>query len=1084
MKLNFKLILLITFALTGVALSSASTNFNHWLAGTSAPDVAKFNSSWYDLSGKSDTPSQGIYSGTYTDDYFFLGGGNSEFTLFNGTFDRYTQSESPFKNKVSGLSSNSTHVYVGTEQPDNYLYDIDSRSFTDLGVQSDGSSIQTVENSYSADIGGDYFLFGTQNPSVWKWNGSFHEISPGFFVNTIGDSGRNSTHIMVGDTNGVIGIYNGSNWTDISSKLGFENNHKVFSIEYGNFGAQNFFLIGGSSGHIERLWTNGTSEDLSGKLGGSWEINSIGFDDEKDRFMIGGASGNIYVYNKRGFFENTPKFSWQNNVNFIDYNPFGPPSSPDETSPNVSILKPKENQIFSSRDINLSVNSDQEIVKWNYNIDSEPNNTAGMTGTAFVDSGGNLKVVYGDGSVNDFNVNPRIIAGTGNLDEDKYNEVPYVDGTGNLKIIDKTGENSTLDTGLSASKLIMATGKWKDGKDYIFYPDQSDNGYIKKIRSGSSEETIGTGIASNGVIGPGDFNRDGDKDIVFVGTSDTIKWYDDGTVGSTGFSSFGSNNQKGLGKVTDLDNDGNVRVPYVTGSNNIALIDYTGGKTVLNNNYGEASKTRIAAVDWRRDSKKEIIHLDSSNNELRFMFLNGESKYVKDRNYSEIQGDTSSGLAVGNQRSINQTIKNVDEGVRNLTVHGFDGKYNGEDIVEFTIDITGPVFQNFGDNVTSSFFRPDTANISTLVKDQYSGVNEVKLETNETESFTNKSKYGSPENYNNISSEYIRSSFLWSNKSFYNDNLSYRIYAEDTAGNVASTELNSFYVNKIDLSIGEIYFNESNPVEKTDFKVKFNVSNQGSDSVSVGVNLTEETYNGTKWIKIDEKSENLTFNGDTKKTSYFVEEAEIGPRKYTVDIDTDDEVEEENDSNNENSSIIDISGNQIYYGETTQDLVLGSQNTGLKDWNKPVDGNIFYSDNDAEYYIGDLKPLNQTGDLVEATESLNITGHNDSISEDYDSNGDGKADFEKCVNIAGDEICEVPFTNSTNTSNFQTGIIYDSDDGTPYDGTQDLVFITRIVNPEKQGKYGKYNYESRIPSNLALQTGNNDKFVGIRQEIK
>ncbi|MFB6216621.1 MAG: hypothetical protein ABEJ72_06605, partial [Candidatus Aenigmatarchaeota archaeon] len=291
-----KLVLLVLISLVSLTGLASAVEFNYWMAGTSAPDVAKFNSSWWDLSGKTDSPAYGIYSGTYTDDYFFLGGGNSEFTLYNGTFERYSQSESPFKNSVDGLSSNSTHVYIGTAQPNNYLFNISSKSFTDLGAQPDSSSIETVTDSYGADIGGDYFLIGTQQPSVWKWNGSFYDISPGFFVNTIGASDRNSTHIMVGDTGGVIGLYNGSNWTDISSKLGFEGNDKIFAIEHGNFGGESFWLVGGTNGRIERLWVNGTSEDLSGELPGSWEINSIGFNDEKNRFHVGGASGNISIY--------------------------------------------------------------------------------------------------------------------------------------------------------------------------------------------------------------------------------------------------------------------------------------------------------------------------------------------------------------------------------------------------------------------------------------------------------------------------------------------------------------------------------------------------------------------------------------------------------------------------------------------------------------------------------------------------------------------------------------------------------------------------------------------------------------------
>ena len=1067
---------------------SGQTSFNEWIAGTSAPDVAKFNSSWWDLSGKSDSPAYGIYSGTYTEDYSFLGGGNSEFTLYNGTFDKYTSSETPFKNKVKGLSSNSSHVYIGTSQPDNFLYDVSSRSFTDLGVHSDSSSIVTVTDSYGAGIGGDYFLFGTQNPSLWKWNGSFYDISPGFFVNTIGASDRNSTHIMVGDTGGVIGLYNGSNWTDISSKLGFEGNDKIYAVDYGNFGGENFWLVGGTNGRIERLWVNGTSEDLSAELPGSLKIKSIGFNDEKNRFQVGGSSGNIYVYKENGFFENTPSFSWQNNVNYLDYNPYAPAGSPSETAPNISILEPLQNELFGHDDVNLSVKSDQDILKWNYNIDDGENRTAGREGIVYTDSAGNLKELYIDGSIRDFGVDASIVAEKAQLDDDEYPEIPFVDGSGNLKIIDRTGENSTLDTGISTSKLMIATGSWKGSKDYIFYPDQSDNSYIKKVRKGSVEETIGTGIAANGVLGPGDFNQDGDRDIVFLGTSDTIKWYDGGAVSSTGFSSFGSNNNKGVGKVTDVDGDGEVRVPYVTGSNNLALINYTGGKYNLNSNYGKAEKTRISALDWKGDEKKEIMHLGSSTNELKYMYLNGEAKFVKDENLSEVSGQTSVGLAVGrrSKNSINQTFINMSEGVRNITVWGYDGTYYGTDSVEFTVDLTPPSFKNYGNNLTDTFFRPDSANISGLFKDDLSGLNKVKLSTNETGSYENKSIYGSPENFDNISGSYELSDFIWENQS-YEGNLSYSLWAKDAVGNYVNTPLDSIEVNEvndIDLEIKEVAFNDTNLIETESFSVNTTVENYGARDVSVGVNMTEKTYNGSEWILIDEKSKNITFDSNSKRSIGFEEKAVIGPRRYSIEVDTDDEVDEFNESNNINSSIVDVSSNQIFYGSAENSIVIGSQKK-LLDWqDNSVTGNLYYADNDASYDLADLEPLNGSDDLLEASSALNLRGHNDSIKKEYDKNDDGEPNLTKCMIIAGNQVCDIPFVNSTNNSNFQTGILYDSSDGSPFDGTQDLVFTSNVSDTDRKGKYGKYSYETRIPSTLSEQTGTDDQFVKTRIEIK
>jgi hypothetical protein len=44
--------------------------------------------------------------------------------------------------------------------------------------------------------------------------------------------------------------------------------------------------------------------------------------------------------------------------------------------------------------------------------------------------------------------------------------------------------------------------------------------------------------------------------------------------------------------------------------------------------------------------------------------------------------------------------------------------------------------------------------------------------------------------------------------------------------------------------------------------------------------------------------------------------------------------------------------------------------------------------------------------------------------------------------------------------------MYDSADGIPYTGSQDIVFVTRL-NAGMPGRYGTEDYEVRIPSRLS-----------------
>jgi hypothetical protein len=64
----------------------------------------------------------------------------------------------------------------------------------------------------------------------------------------------------------------------------------------------------------------------------------------------------------------------------------------------------------------------------------------------------------------------------------------------------------------------------------------------------------------------------------------------------------------------------------------------------------------------------------------------------------------------------------------------------------------------------------------------------------------------------------------------------------------------------------------------------------------------------------------------------------------------------------------------------------------------------------------------------------------------------------------------IPITNSTNTSSFVTGILWDySTDTDSQFGAEDnetIVFWTAI-NSSAEGTYGTYDYELRVPDKLA-----------------
>jgi hypothetical protein len=109
-----------------------------------------------------------------------------------------------------------------------------------------------------------------------------------------------------------------------------------------------------------------------------------------------------------------------------------------------------------------------------------------------------------------------------------------------------------------------------------------------------------------------------------------------------------------------------------------------------------------------------------------------------------------------------------------------------------------------------------------------------------------------------------------------------------------------------------------------------------------------------------------------------------------------------------------------------------------------------------------------------------MLGHNDSVQEVWDPNGDGSADQTRNWTLAGLEM-EVPVADSTSAGTFKTGILFDSSVNSSFSGAEDLVFVTKL-RPGTSGKFGRYDYEARIPFGLRDLKPGSDR-VRIYEEV-
>lgn len=214
-------------------------------------------------------------------------------------------------------------------------------------------------------------------------------------------------------------------------------------------------------------------------------------------------------------------------------------------------------------------------------------------------------------------------------------------------------------------------------------------------------------------------------------------------------------------------------------------------------------------------------------------------------------------------------------------------------------------------------------------------------------------------------------------------------------------------------------------------------------------------------------------------------------------VDTNGSISESNESNNHAYQTIDVSLWSVFVGNVTGWLALQTeQNQTILKWNvtDTTDSIVYVTDTDSNPDFSSLQALgrNTSGaymadDFTELDNALNTTHYPDSINLTYTSGGNPIET--QSFSVFGTALTDVPIINSTNNSNFVSGILWDSSDDSnnngQFDNTskEDVVFVTR-VNQSKQGMYGTYDYEIRVPARLRNYKTPNVLTVTFYTEIK
>ncbi|RME53136.1 hypothetical protein D6783_02870 [Candidatus Woesearchaeota archaeon] len=328
----------------------------------------------------------------------------------------------------------------------------------------------------------------------------------------------------------------------------------------------------------------------------------------------------------------------------------------------------------------------------------------------------------------------------------------------------------------------------------------------------------------------------------------------------------------------------------------------------------------------------------------------------------------------------------------------------------------------------------------------------------------------------------------------------WNVYCSDTEGNAGFAPANfTLNITGPDLAVfaQNITFGEGRRVEGVNTTVFANITNQGlSDATDPFI---------VQFFKGDPDAGGEQVGSNQTVPSLLIGEVvtlnvsftlSAGDNNIFVVLDPNNTVNESDESNNEANNTLVVSLYQIFYGNVSKDVVLDSSD------NKSlfavvnvstVQGHIFIADVDSSFSFANLQALTRTttdvqtgNDLTEADALLNTSSFNDSLKNVWGGGSDTPLQTETFV-LETKTILHVPVVNSTNSSAFVTGLLWDAGDDASlnqqFDQTdkEDLVFVTRI-NESMQGAFGVYDYEIKVPALLRTFKPGSDA-VAIFYEI-
>jgi len=303
-------------------------------------------------------------------------------------------------------------------------------------------------------------------------------------------------------------------------------------------------------------------------------------------------------------------------------------------------------------------------------FDIDPSSAGGSltgfpSGTVFTGTGGDIVQIAGDGgAVTTIHSADSVeILGSpgGDVGGDGDVDLPFLTSSDEIKTVDASGDVTTVARSsdisgddIDVSKTRVTVAAWNGAPTSVYFVGQNNDRIYRATPSGGVSEVSVTG--ANAVSGDGDIDGDGADELVFAGSSDTVKALQpDGSVSDLNLT-LGSSTGVGAGSVGTLPGYSDEVVAAVDGGNDIYVVNASGYDEITSGDIAgsgssppDAKQSPPTIADVDGDDDAELVYIGNADGKIKY--LDGfesdalEAKFLRDENGDKIDGDTGSGTA-------------------------------------------------------------------------------------------------------------------------------------------------------------------------------------------------------------------------------------------------------------------------------------------------------------------------------------------------------------------------------------------------------------------------------------------------------